>query len=229
MAGYHPDLPPDRVEQLRAWHDDTSARLHALGAYDTQYLGLDLHVPEQVFGPTPTSDLMGRCVIDAVRPGTRVLDMGCGAGGNALLAARITDNVVAVDINAHAVAATAANADRNGLTDHVDAHQSDMFSAVEGDFDLIVIDPPFRWFAPADDLERAITDENYEALARFLTNAPRYLRHEGAVLVFFGTSGDVAHLTRLSEAAGFSAETIAERTIPVRGEDATYFVRRLSL
>lgn len=226
---YQPDLPPERVDRLRRWHEEAAAGLRALGAYDTRYLGLDLHVPDHVFGPTPTSDLMGRCVIDAVEPSDRVLDMGCGAGGNALLAARITDAVVAVDVNAHAVAATAANADRNGLRRHVDIRQSDLFTAVDGTFDLIVIDPPFRWFAPADDLERAITDENYETLARFLHQAPGRLRAGGAILLFFGTSGDVAHLDRLSDRAGFASATIAERTIHVRGEDTTYFVRRLTL
>ena len=228
MDRYRPQLPPERVERLRAWHREASAQLRALGAYDTRYLGLDLHVPEHVFGPTPTSDLMGRCVMDAVAAGDRVLDMGSGAGGNALLAARITDDVVAVDINPHAVAATTANAERNGLGDRVDARESDVFAAVEGTFDLIVIDPPFRWFAPADVLERAITDENYATLERFLQTAGGYLRPGGAILLFFGSSGDVAHLDRLIAAAGLVGETIAERTIHVRGEDATYFVRRLT-
>lgn len=228
MDSYEPRLSPERVDRLRAWHHEASAQLHALGAYDTRYLGLDLHVPEQVFGPTPTSDLMGRCVIDAVEPGDRVLDMGSGAGGNALLAARITDEVVAVDINPHAVAATVANARRNGLGDRVDARESDVFASVDGTFDLILIDPPFRWFAPVDLLERAITDENYDALGRFLDGASDRLRPAGAVLLFFGSSGDVDHLDRLSEAAGLASETIAERTVHVRGEDATDFVRRLT-
>ena len=228
MDRYQPQLPPERVERLRAWHEEASAQLRDLGAYDTRYLGLDLHVPEHVFGPTPTSDLMGRCVMGAVEPGHRVLDMGSGAGGNALLAARVTDDVVAVDINPYAVAATAANAERNGLGDRVEALESDVFNAVGGTFDLIVIDPPFRWFAPADVLERAITDENYATLERFLEEASDHLRPGGAVLLFFGSSGDVAHLDRLSAAAGFATETIAERTILVRGEDATYFVRRLT-
>ena len=229
MADYEPELPPERVDRLRRWHEEAAAELRDLGAYDTRYLGLDLHVPELVFGPTPTSDLMGLCVMEAVQPGDRVLDMGCGAGGNALLSARITDAVVAVDVNPHAVLATSANADRNGLTGRVDVRESDLFAAVDGTFDLIVIDPPFRWFTPADALERAITDENYETLARFLGKAPDHLRVGGAVLLFFGTSGDVAHLDRLSDAAGFTAETVAERTIHVRGEAATYFVRRLTL
>jgi methylase of polypeptide subunit release factors len=40
----------------------------------------ELHVPQGVFAPTPTSDLLGNLVTDHAAPGLRVLDMGCGAG-----------------------------------------------------------------------------------------------------------------------------------------------------
>jgi release factor glutamine methyltransferase len=228
MDEYHPQMSAERVQRLRQWHEEASAELHRLGAHDVEYLGLDLHVPEQVFPPTPTSDLLGNEVRHRVRPGDRILDMGCGAGANAILAAQITDQVVAVDVNPLAVEATRATAKRNDVQDNVSAFQSDLFEQVEGDFDMIVFDPPFRWFQPRDLLERAVTDENYRSLARFMDEAASRFRPRGEVLVFFGTSGDVAHLDRLVDRAGFASEVIAERTIHVRGEDATYFVRRLT-
>lgn len=228
MGGYVSKLNPERVEELRRWHESVSAELHQAGALDVEYLGLQLHVPEQVFPPTPTSDLLGREVIARVRPGDRVLDMGCGAGANALLAARVADDVVAVDVNPYAVAATAANAERNGVAASVRCIESDVFSSVDGEFDVVVIDPPFRWFAPRDPLERAITDENYEALGRFFANAVCHLRPNGYVLLFFGTSGDVEHLDDLIIAAGMTSQVVAERTIHTRGQDTTYFVRRIS-
>lgn len=155
MSRYEPTLPPERIEELWRWHEDASAELHARGDVDVEYSGLRLHVPATVFGPTPTSDLLGQEVRRYVRPGHRVLDMGCGAGANALLAAQITDQVLAVDINPDAVAATAANAEANGLAERVVCRESDVFSAVDGDFDVIVIDRPFRWFAARDVLELA--------------------------------------------------------------------------
>jgi release factor glutamine methyltransferase len=220
-------MPPERVDRLRRWHDEVSAELHRRGAHDVDYLGLRLHVPEKVFAPTPVSDLLGREVLAHVRPTYRVLDMGCGAGANALLAARVTDDVVAVDFNPHAVAATTANAERNGVASRVRCFESDVFSNVDGDFDLIVIDPPFRWFAPRDVLERAFTDENYDTLRRFLTSVRSRLRVDGLVLLSFGTSGDVTYLDELIDEGGLVSHTIAERVIHVRGEDATYFVRGL--
>ena len=228
MDEYRPRMSAERVEHLRRWHEAASADLHALGAHDVTYLGLDLHVPALVFPPTRTSDLLGTQVLARVRPGHRVLDMGCGAGANAILAAQSTHHVVAVDVNPLAIAATAANARRNGVADRVECFESDLFDAIDGDFDEIVFDPPFRWFRPRDLLERAFADENYRTLARFTGEVGGRLRPGGEVLLFFGTSGDVAHLDALVDAAGLTVETLAERTIPVRGEDTTYFVRRLT-
>ena len=224
---YVPLVPRERVEQLRRWHEEVSDSLHRSGPHDVDYLGLRLHVPAEVFPPTPTSDLLGRVVISTVQSGHRVLDMGSGSGANAILAAQRADDVVAVDVNPRAVSATAANAANNGVGDRVRCAVSDLFDCVDGQFDVIVFDPPFRWFAPRDLLERAITDEDYEALGRFMIEAPRYLRENGCVLLFFGTSGDAEHLDALTQRARFAVQTVAERTLDVRGESTTYFVRRL--
>jgi 23S rRNA (cytosine1962-C5)-methyltransferase len=61
--------------------------------------------------------------------------------------ARAASHVVAIDSSAAAVAATAANAARNGLT-NVDARESNVFDALREletgheQFDTIVLDPP---------------------------------------------------------------------------------------
>ena len=168
MPKYVPRVSAERVEQLRRWHEDVSSELHARPTADIEYLGLQLRVPQGVFAPTPTSDLLGNLVTDHAAPGLRVLDMGCGAGANAVLAARTGATVLGVDVNPAAVEASRANAARNGVADGTDFAVSDLFDAVEGDFDLVVIDPPFRWFSPRTMLERAFTDENYATLTAFL-------------------------------------------------------------
>ncbi|MGH3575022.1 MAG: methyltransferase [Pseudonocardiaceae bacterium] len=68
----------------------------------------------------------------------------------------------------HALAVARDNALRNGVADRVEVRRSDVFSNVDGRFDLIVFDPPFRWFAPRDVLEAATTDENYGAKEEIL-------------------------------------------------------------
>lgn len=228
MGRYASKLPAARIERLQRWHRQVSAELHAREPQDVTYLGLDLHVPVLVFPPTPTSDLLGRQVRDRVRPGDRVLDLGCGAGANAILAAQVTEQVLAVDINPLAVAATASNAARNGVAERVRCQVSDVFADVDGAYDLIIIDPPFRWFPAADDLDRAVTDEGYATLGRFVAEVTDRLRPGGSVLLFFGTSGDVDHLDTLIARARLTSTTVAERQVRARGEDVTYFVRRLT-
>ncbi len=127
----------------------------------------------------PMSHLLGEAVLSEVTEADRVLDMGTGSGVNAVLAASRSLEVVAVDINPHALAAAQDNAARNGVADRIEVRHSDVFSNVDGAFDLIIFDPPFRWFAPRGLLEAATTDENYRALTRLFRQARRHLTDRG--------------------------------------------------
>ena len=85
-------------------------------------------------------------------PLKRAVDIGCGAGVGALVVAhaRRDVEVLAVDINPRALRLTAVNAELAGLT-NVSVYQSDVLTSVEGEFDLIVANPPYM----NDDRQRA--------------------------------------------------------------------------
>lgn len=223
---YQPRMSPERAAVLRRWHERAYREMRAAGEQRLSYLGLDLVVPAGVFPPTPVSDLLGRAVVDEVRPGERVLDMGTGSGVNAILAARAGAEAVGVDVNPAAVAAARANAARNGVTAAFAV--SDVFSAVEGDFDLVVIDPPFRWFAPRDLAEAAMADEGYAGLGRFFAGVPDRLRPGGRVLLFFGTTGDQDHVLGLAAGAGLAVQVLATRELVLEGLAVTYSTFRLT-
>lgn len=191
-------------------------------------LGLELDIPEEVFPPTPMSDLLGAAVLREVRIEDRVLDMGTGSGINAILAASVAREVVGVDLNPHAVRAATANAVRNGVESNTVFFESDVFDAVVGTFDLIIFDPPFRWLKPRDLLERSITDEGYRTLTRFMREAERHLTPNGRMLIFFGTSGDLGYLRRLIDEAGFSEEVVASRVLDSDDISVAYFTFRLT-
>jgi release factor glutamine methyltransferase len=114
-----------------------------------------------------------------------------------------------VDINPRALEAAQANADRNGVSKLVDVRESDVFSEVVGGFDLIIFDPPFRWFRPRDLVETAMADEGYRAMTTFFQQARQHLAPTGRMLIFFGTSGDIGYLRGLLAEEGFSSEVIA--------------------
>jgi release factor glutamine methyltransferase len=224
---YRPPFSAERIAELRTWHERGYRELSEAGERRLSYLGLDLVVPAGVFAPTPMSDLLGRVVADEVRAGERVLDMGTGSGVNAILASRAGAEVVGVDLNPAAVEAARANAERNGVI--ADFAVSDVFSAIEGDFDVVVIDPPFRWFAPRDMSEASMADEGYAGLARFFAGVRERLRPGGRVLLFFGTSGDQDHVLGLCAGAGLAVETIATRDLRRDGVTVTYSTFRLTV
>jgi methylase of polypeptide subunit release factors len=77
------------------------------------------------------------------RPSAATLDLGTGSGLHALLAARHSREVVAVDCNGRALNLAAFNAHLNGLA-NITCHAGNFFEPVAGQrFDLVVSNPPF--------------------------------------------------------------------------------------
>lgn len=225
---HEPTLSPEDVDRIHRWHEEANAGIRTETVQHFTYLGHTIVVPPQVMPISGTSALLGEAVLEEVRDDDRVLDMGTGSGVNAILAASKSRDVVAVDINPQALEAARANAERNGVGDRVTVLHSDVFAAVEGRFDLIVFDPPFRWFAPRDLFEAAITDEDYRALRSFFRDARAHLTPRGRLLVFFGTSGDLPFLRRLAADAGFASEVVGRQELVRDGWRVEYFTFRMS-
>jgi release factor glutamine methyltransferase len=225
---YQPMMSDERVRQIRAWHEASyQSDEHRTGVTMT-FLGRDFVVPPDVHPPQRTSDLLGNAVLAEVRETDRVLDMGTGSGVNAILAASRSSSVVAVDVSRAAVQCAKENAERNGVADRIDVRESDVFESVDGRFDLIIFDPPFRWFAPRDLRERATADEDYASLTSFFHEVEEHLTEHGRILVFFGTSGDLAYLEHLIREARFTAETLSTRELVRDGQTVTYHTYKLT-
>jgi SAM-dependent methyltransferase len=96
---------------------------------------------DHVVGLNPPALLLARLTVRSrVRT---VLDLGCGGGVQALLAARHAECVVGTDLNPRAGAFARFNARLNGVT-NVEFRVGDLFEPVRGErFDLIVCNPPY--------------------------------------------------------------------------------------
>lgn len=90
-------------------------------------------------GGHPTTRLCLRALVEHLRPGDRVADVGCGSGILAVTAALLgAAHVVATDNDGGARAVALQNANRNGVAGRVEVIEADLVPERASQFDLIV-------------------------------------------------------------------------------------------
>ncbi|OOF66369.1 16S rRNA (guanine(1207)-N(2))-methyltransferase RsmC [Rodentibacter sp. Ppn85] len=104
---------------------------------------------------------------------SKVLDLGCGAGviGSMIKKINPKSNVTMTDIHAMALESARKTLLENQLEAEVFA--SDVFSDIEGKFDLIISNPPFH-----DGIDTA-----YQAVKTLITQAKRHLNQGGELRI----------------------------------------------
>ena len=116
---------------------------HVLG--EVEFMGLDFKCDARGLIPRPeTEELVGLVLKETLNEPTRVLDVGTGSGVIGLsLAQELKDpgEVVLCDYSTDALALARENAESLEL--EVTLLESDLFSTVEGQFDLIVANLPY--------------------------------------------------------------------------------------
>jgi methylase of polypeptide subunit release factors len=130
--------------------------------------------PDRVLGIVPAAETLARLTVR--RPVRRALDLGTGCGVQALLLARHSESVIAVDVNPRALAFAAFNAALNEIG-NVECREGSWFTPVAGErFDVITCNPPYvispdatyvyrDGGLPRDTLCRTIVRETSEHLA----------------------------------------------------------------
>ncbi len=128
-----------------------------------------------------------------------VLDMCTGSGCLAILMAHAypAADVDAVDLSAEALAVAQRNVSDYGLADRVNLIRSDLFANLpEKNYNLIISNPPYvtamsMSALPAEyrhepTLALAGGDDGLDAVRTLLKDAPRFLDHEGTLVVEVG-------------------------------------------
>lgn len=137
-----------------------------------------------------------------IRPGERVLDLGCGYGVIGIAAALSGAGAVdLLDANLMAVAAARRNLQRYGL-EHCRALPSNALSAVQGlRYDLVATNPPFHSGTQVDyQAAQGFLEQSAQALqpgGRLLVVANRFIRYERILAALF------ANVQTLTESARF--------------------------
>jgi ribosomal protein L11 methyltransferase len=90
-------------------------------------------------GGHATTRLCLRALVEHMRPGDRVADVGCGSGILAITAALLgATEVVATDSDLSALPVAARNAKRNGVAEQIHFMEADLLSGSVGPFDLVI-------------------------------------------------------------------------------------------
>lgn len=144
-------------------------------------------------------------------PFERSLDLGCGTGAGGIIIGKSRPScreVVMTDVNEAALQLCAVNSNFSGLKNCVSLN-SDLFDRVNGDFDLIVSNPPYL----NDPLERRYRHGGgalgSELSLRIAEGSLSRLRPSGTLLLYTG-SPIVAGKDAFYEAA---AEVLAQRRL----------------
>ena len=146
----------------------------------------------------------------------RALDLGTGSGAIALALAqeRPAWTVEALDASEEALALARENAAALGLADRVAFARSDWFGTVTDAYDLIVSNPPYLTEAEVSEAEPEVRlhdpmpalvapEEGLADLRRILTEAPRFLRPGGWVVLETGIDQHAA-LADITARAGLA-------------------------
>jgi len=119
----------------------------------------------------------------------RALDIGCGAGAGALAIARHFPHaeVVGADINTRALALSVVNARLAGL-DNLTVQHSDLFDSLEGDFDLIVSNPPYVLDPSELPYRHGGGMRGAELSVRIVKESLAHLRRGGSLMLYTGVA-----------------------------------------
>lgn len=216
-------MQPDPVPETAEDHLSTMAARRCGREPLSHILGLrafyehEFRVTSDVLDPRPETEVLVRAALAV--PFERVLDLGTGSGCIllSLLAARPDAHGTGTDVSEAALCVAAGNAERLGVASRVSWTVSDWLEDLDGQFDLIVSNPPYIAAADMAALDpelayeprMALTDEadGLTAYRAIVTAAPQFLKSHGWLMVETGwTQGP--KVAAMFQEAGFEAVSI---------------------
>ena len=206
-------------EQLSALRELTMKRAkgeplqHLLGT--SEFCGIEFKTDSRALIPRQETEQLTELASKlTMPPDPKILDMGCGSGVIGLSLARLLSEknprVILADVSPEALELARENRDQLGLAD-VELIQSDLFSNIEGQFDLVVANLPYISLAERTNLSREVTRDpelalyggkkGTEIMARFFGEVGSYLKAGSHLAMEFG-KGQEEEISAMAEQAG---------------------------
>jgi len=188
---------------------------HLIG--EVNFFGLRFKVSRDVLIPRPeTEELLERTLKLAPRDREiRCLDLGTGAGVLAVSLARYLPRaeVTAVDISPEAIELAEKNAQLNGVEGKISFIEGDWFARIDGEYDLIVSNPPYVPSAELERLAKEVRDheprraldggaDGLREITAIVTGARDHLRSGGSLLLEIA-DGQGSEVERMMKGLGF--------------------------
>ena len=196
---------------------------YILGNVD--FYGVNLKTDARALIPRPETEYLIELLHTKYlnREPTHILDLGTGTGAIAiaLLNAFPEAQAVAVDQSEEAIQLAGENAEVTGVADRLTLKQSDWFEQVEGQFELIVANPPYLTDEEMKSAEPEVSDyepaealhagkEGLDDLQVIIDGAMDYLIDGGMLALETGIAQHEA-LTQQAKAKGYTTiESIAD-------------------
>jgi len=186
---------------------------HLLG--EIHFHGRDFICDSRGLIPRPETEELVEMILDQLPSGSlEILDVGCGSGviGLSLAAERPGSQVTLVDISPEALELTRENAAKLGI-ENIRISESNLLSAVQGTFDLIVANLPYVPSGEAANMAKELAHDpalalfsgpdGMDLLNRFIPDVFPFLNPGGTLAMEIGH--DQASQVRLGlEKSGFT-------------------------
>ncbi len=178
---------------------------------EQEFMGFLFQVNESVLMPRQDTEILVEEACRKIRPGMRVLDLCTGSGCIIISLAKLCPGIAAEasDLSLEALAVAKQNGTRLGA--QVKWHQGDLFSEIQGSYDVIVSNPPYIPTAQIQTLSEEVRlHEPLQALdgkedglyfyRKIAAQAKRYLKPEGWLLFEIGydQAAEVGEIMRKS-------------------------------
>ncbi|MDP3239799.1 MAG: 50S ribosomal protein L3 N(5)-glutamine methyltransferase [Reyranella sp.] len=197
------DLVPTAPEKARLMtliEARIALRMPAPYLLEAAYMhGVRFHIDRRALIPRSfIGDLLAGGALPTAKP-RRILDLCCGSGCLAILAALAFPRakIDAVDLSPGALALARRNVATHRLGDRITLHRGDLFKPLQGQrYDLIISNPPYvdaggmarlpPEFRHEPRMALAAGDDGLDLVHRILAEAPKHLTKSGGLVCEIG-------------------------------------------
>ena len=176
-------------------------------------------VNEHVYEPAEDTFLIAEKM--KINKNDVVLDMGTGCGILAVLAAKITEKIVAVDINPHAIKYAKKNAEINLKKEKINFRKGNLFEPIKNNehFSLILFNSPYLPSEPKEEKSWigkawAGGQNGRQVIDRFIGESPEYLMSQGRILLVQSSLSNIKRTLEMFKKIKLKAEIVGQVKVP---------------